>query len=205
MEQNTTAIQREDTSGLRGFKLIKAYLAALFKTDKSFVKTLSQWGQNLAHPEIDLTTRQRRFLIEVSVLLNILTLFVLPHVLEGTIFDAHKSNESLINLCGYLLYSLFLLLPAWLFLGSFLFAPIGSLSKSPAMKYYCLAAVSLLLMPMFLTTSSAVMNACGGMFIVGSIFYEWKVGPQTETFIANVGKFDSSIREGLKRVFRIKS
>lgn len=129
MEQNKTAIQREDTSGLRGFKLIKAYMAALFKMDKSIGKTLSLMGKNLVDLEIDLTTRQNLFLLGVAVILNIVTLVILPHVLEGTIFDAHKISESPINFCGSLLY-LSMVLPAWIFLGSFLFSPIRLLSKA---------------------------------------------------------------------------
>lgn len=127
MEQ--TENQIEDTSGLRGFKLIKAYMAALFRMDKSNRNILAQMGNNLVNPEIALTTRQSLFLMGVAVILNIVTLVILPHVLKGTIFDAHKISESPINFCGSFLY-LSMVLPAWIFLGSFLFSPIRWLSKA---------------------------------------------------------------------------
>jgi hypothetical protein len=193
MEQNTTENQIEDTSGLRGLKLIKTYLSKLLRND----------------PEMELTTFQRRFLIGISFIMMLVTFVLVPFLLKSYGSEALPSGEVddptiIFEAClGLFVYLFALFIPSCIFYGSLVLHPLMvSISESRLGRYFVVPFGFCLLMGQL---DMRLGELFLGIYMTGFTFVAWKVGTQTETLIAIVEKFESLLGERLNKVFGIKS
>lgn len=193
MEQNTMENQIEDTSGLRGFKLIKTYFAKILRND----------------PEMNLTTYQRRFLIVFSLIMMLVTFRLVPFLLEsygsGVLPSGDSDDPTIIfeGCLGIFVYLFALFIPTLIYFGGLVLGPmITSISKGGLDRYL----LGPLMFCMFMEQLDLNLGKLFlGIYMTGFTFISWKFGALTECHIAKIEKFESSLGDRLNKVFRFKS
>lgn len=210
MEQNTTEIQIEDTSGLRGFKLIKRYLARTYGIGPDARQNLFGKPEEMA-----LTKQQSLFLWGIGILSYIVTcgflLTILSFFTDLSAIDFSFNNQSFANSFWVFVCTCAILMPLGILL-----IPLLILARERSEEEFHRSTFYLvggLFAYLFYTDPRATSDINTGIayltfvpiFLVRMFAYEIRDNAKLRDLIGKSEKLANSLGDRLNKVFSIKS